>query len=156
MTHHNQLEDKLGGADNFRQWKYIISLILEENDLDQFITGEVPKLEGYEAKDAHKRIMNKGKIIIAYYIKDHLIPHVSSLNTPNEVLYSLTKLFKGNNITQKMKLWNQVKDAKIQNSKTMQSYFTTVSQIKEQLEAFKECRRRRYCYHHLEWSHKIM
>ena len=36
MTHHTQLEDKLGGVDNFRAWKYIISLILEEDDLDKF------------------------------------------------------------------------------------------------------------------------
>ena len=43
MTHHTQLEDKLGGADNFRAWKYKISLILEENDLDQYITEEAPE-----------------------------------------------------------------------------------------------------------------
>ena len=41
MTHHTHLEDKLGGTDNFQAWKYIISLILEENDLDQSISGEV-------------------------------------------------------------------------------------------------------------------
>ena len=40
MTQHTQLEDKLGGADNFQACKYIISLILEENDLDQYISEE--------------------------------------------------------------------------------------------------------------------
>ena len=49
MTHDTQIKDKLGGADNFRAWKYIISLILEENDLDQYITGEVPEPEVDEA-----------------------------------------------------------------------------------------------------------
>ena len=34
MTHHTLLEDNLGGVDNFQAWKYMISLILEENDLD--------------------------------------------------------------------------------------------------------------------------
>ena len=77
MTHHTQLEDKLGGADNFRAWKYRISLIFEENDLDQFITREVPEPEGDEDEDAHKRSMDKAKRIIVYSIKDHLIPHVS-------------------------------------------------------------------------------
>ena len=81
MTHHTQLKDKLGGADNFRAWKYRISIILEDNDLDQFINGEVPEPEGNKAKDAHKRSMAKAKIIIAYSIKDHLIPHVSSFKT---------------------------------------------------------------------------
>ena len=53
MTHHTQLENKLGGIDNFWAWKYRISLILKENDLDQYISGEVPDTEGDEAKDSH-------------------------------------------------------------------------------------------------------
>ena len=76
ITHHTQLEDKLGGANNFQAWKYRISLILEENDLDQYITEEVPEPEGDEAKYTHKRSMSKAKRIIADSIKDH--PHVSS------------------------------------------------------------------------------
>ena len=51
---------------------------------------------------------------------------------------SLTKLFEGKNINQKMALRNQLKNVKIQNSDTIQSYFTRVSQIKEQLEAVEE------------------
>ena len=50
MTHDTQLDDKLGGVDNFRAWKYRISLILEENKLDKNINGEVPAPEGDEAK----------------------------------------------------------------------------------------------------------
>ena len=37
-----------------------------------------------------------------------------------------------------MTLRNQLKNVKIQNEETIQSYFTTVSQIKEQLEAVDE------------------
>ena len=113
MTQHTHLEDKLGGADNFQACKYIISLILEENDLDQFITGEVPELEGDEAKDAHKRSMYKGKRIIAYYTNDHHIPHVSAFKTSKEVYDALTKMFEGNNINRKMTLRNQLKNVKI-------------------------------------------
>ena len=54
-THNAQLEDKLRGADNFQAWKYRISLILEEKDLDQYINGEVLEPEGYEAKATHKK-----------------------------------------------------------------------------------------------------
>ena len=98
MTHHTQLDDKIGGVDNFRTWKYIISLILEDNDLDQFINGEVLELEGDEAKAAHKRSMAKAKRIIVDSIKDCLIPHVSAFKTPKEVYDSLTKMFEGKNI----------------------------------------------------------
>ena len=100
MTHHTQLEDNLGEADCFQAWKYRISLILEENDLDQYISTEVPKPEGDEAKAIHKKNMVKAKRIIADSIKDHLIPHVSSLKISKEVFDALTKLFEGKNINQ--------------------------------------------------------
>ena len=57
-------------------------LILEENDLKGFIEEEVVKPEGDEAKEKYKKNMVKAKRIIADSIKDHLIPHVSSLKTP--------------------------------------------------------------------------
>ena len=101
MTHHTQLEDKLGGANNFRAWKYKISLILEENDLDQLINGEVSEPKGDEAKDAHKRSMDKAKRIIVDSIKGHLIPHVSSFNTLKELYYALTKMFRKEKISTK-------------------------------------------------------
>ena len=78
--------------------------------------------------------MAKAKRIIAYFIKDHLIPHASSFNTPKKVYDALTKMFEGKNINCKTNLRNQLKNVKIQNSDTIQSYFTSVSQIKEQLE----------------------
>ena len=138
MTHHTQLEDKLGGVGNFRAWKKKISLILQENYLDQYIIEEVPKIEWDEPKASHKRSMDKAKRIITYSIKDHLIPHVSSFKTPKEVYDALTKIFEGKNINWKMKLRNQLKNVKIQNSDTMQYYFARVSQIKEQLEAIED------------------
>ena len=138
MTHHAQQEDKLRGVDTFRAWNYIISLALEENDLDQYIIGEVPEPEGYDVKAAHKRSMAKDKRIIAYSIKDHLIPHVFAFKTPKEVYETFTKMFEGNNINQKRNLRNQLKNVKIQNSVTIKSYFTRVSQIKEQIEAIEE------------------
>ena len=76
-----------------RIWKCIFSLILEENDLDQFISRDVPKPEGDEAKASHKRSM--AKRIIADSIKDHLIPCVSSFKTLKEVYDSLTNMFEG-------------------------------------------------------------
>ena len=51
---------------------------------------------------------------------------------------ALTKLFEGKNINQKMTMRNQLKNVKIQNAETIQSYFTRVPQIKEQLEAIDE------------------
>ena len=124
MTHHTHLEDKLGGDDNFWAQKYKISLILEENDLAQFISGDVPEPEGDEAKAAHKRSMVKAKRIIADSIKDHLIPHVSSFKTSKEVYDDLKKMFEGKNIKQKMTLRNHLKNVKIHNSETIHNSYS--------------------------------
>ena len=70
MTHHTKLE----GTDNFRAWKYRISLILEENDLDKYISDEVPTLKRDEDKAMNNKNLVKDKRIIAYSIKDHFIP----------------------------------------------------------------------------------
>ena len=138
MSHHTKLDENLEGADNFRAWKYRISLVLKENELDCYISGEFLVPKGDEDKALHKKNLVKAKRIIVDSIKDHLIPHVSSLKTPKEMFDSLTKLFEGKNINQKMTLRNQLKNVKIQNAETIQSYFTSISQIKEQLEAVEE------------------
>ena len=46
-------------------------------------------------------------------------------------------MFEGKNINHKMTLRNQLKNVKIQNSATIQSYFTRIAQIKE-LKAVEE------------------
>ena len=74
MSHHTKLDDKLEGANNFRAWKYRISFILEENELDTYISGEVPVPEEDEVKALHKKNLVKAKMIIADSIKDKLIP----------------------------------------------------------------------------------
>ena len=106
--------------------------------LDIYTSGEVLVQEGDEAKAYHKKNLGKAKRIIANSIKDHLIPHVSSLKTPKEMFDSLNKLFEGKNTNRKMTLRKQLKNVNIQNAETIQSYFTKVSQIKKQLEAVEE------------------
>ena len=82
-------------------------------------------------KSLHRKKLVKAKKIIADSIMDHLIPHVCSLKTNKEMFDSLSKLFEGKNINQNMTLRKQLKNVKIQNAETIQSYFTVVSQIKE-------------------------
>ena len=74
MSHHTKLDEKFKGADKFQAWKYRISLVLEENELDSYIHEEVPVPEVDEEKALHKNKMVMEKRIIAEYIKDNLIP----------------------------------------------------------------------------------
>ena len=98
--------------------------------MDTYISREIPVREGDEAKALHKKNLVKAKKIIADSIPYHLIPQVYSLKTLKEMFDSLTKLFEGKNINRKMTLRKQLKNVKIENAETIQSYFTRVSKIK--------------------------
>ena len=102
-----------------------------ENSVKEMIAD--PERE--EDKARHKKNMVRDKRIIAHSSKDHLIPHVSSLKTPKEMFDALTKSYEGKNINQNMTLRTQIKSVKMQNSETIQSYFTRLSQTKRQIEA---------------------
>ena len=65
MSHHTKLDEKIEGDDNFRAWNHRISLVLEENDLDSYISEEVLVPEGDEAKSLHKKKLVMEKRIIA-------------------------------------------------------------------------------------------
>ena len=64
-------------------------------------------------KALQKKNLVKAKKMIVDSIMDHLIPQVSSLNTPKEIFYSSIKLFEGKNINLKMTLRKQLKNVKI-------------------------------------------
>ena len=105
-------------------------LILQENDLDGFVKEEVKEPEEFEAKSKYKKDM-----VIENYIKDNLIPRVSSRKTPKELFDAPSGLFEGRNINRKMTPRNHLKSVRAQKSKTMQPYFTRVAQIKDRLES---------------------
>ncbi len=135
MTPITKLDEKLEGAENFWAWKYRTMLILQENDLDEFVKVEVPEPEGEEVKAKFKKDMIRTKRIIADSIKDHLIPHVSPLETPMKMYDAFARLFESQNINQRMTLRTQLKNVKVDKSENVQAYLSRVSQIKEQLHA---------------------
>ena len=86
----------------------------------------------------HKKNLVKAKKIIVGSITDQLLPQVSTLKTPKMFEYSLTKLFEGKTINQNMNLRNQLKNVKIQNAETIQSYFTRSLKSKNNLKHRKK------------------
>jgi hypothetical protein len=135
MSASTKLVDKLEGVENFRAWKYRIELTLEENDLARFIKEDVPKLADVAAKAKHQKDTIRAKRIIADFVKDHLIPQVSSKKTPKEMINALTRLYEGKNINRKMNLRTQLKNTRMQKGETIQEYFSRISKFKKQLEA---------------------
>ena len=54
-----KLDEKLEGIDNFWAWKYRVMLILEENDLENFVKEEVPEPDEDEAKEKYENNLVK-------------------------------------------------------------------------------------------------
>ena len=73
--------------------------------------------------------------IIVDYIKDHLIPQVSSKKTPKKMYDALSRMYDRRNINRKMNLRAQLKGTKMRKRESIQEYFTRVSQFKEKLSA---------------------
>ena len=84
----------------------------EENELDTYMSREVPVPEEMRLEALHKKNLVKAKKIIVDLITDQLIPHVSSLKT-SKMFYSLIKLSEDKNLNQKMALRKQLKNVKI-------------------------------------------
>ena len=73
--------------------------------------------------------------IIADFIKDHLIPQVSSKKTPKKMYDALSKMYEGKNININMNLRTQLKGTKMSKPEFVQDYFTRITHIKEKLSA---------------------
>jgi hypothetical protein len=98
MSGSTKLVDKLEGVEKFCAWKYRIGLVLEENNLAEFVKGEIMESDDAAEKAKHQKDTIRAKRIIANSIKDRLILYVSSKKNPKEMFYSLTRMYEGNNI----------------------------------------------------------
>ena len=61
MTNNTKVDEKLEGVDNFKAQKYKMLLILEENDLEEYVEKQVAEPKGDEVKDKHKNNIVKEK-----------------------------------------------------------------------------------------------
>jgi len=69
-------------VDNFCAWKCRTALILEESYFSRLIKENVLEPADVTTKEKYQKDMVRDKRIITESIKDHLIPQVSSNNTP--------------------------------------------------------------------------
>ena len=127
MSASTKLVDKLEGVENFRAWKYRIGLVLKENDLAEFVKGEIPEPDDAAEKAKHQKDTIRAKRIIADSIKDHLIPYVSSKKTLKEMFDALTILYERKNINHKMNLRTQLKNKRMQKGEMIHEYFSRIS-----------------------------
>ena len=95
MTNSMKSENNLDGASNFIAWKTRIDLILAKNKVLDIVKGKImePQFEeGKEKEPQNVAIMEKLKggdinvmSIIVDFVKDHLIPCISHLDSSKKM-----------------------------------------------------------------------
>jgi hypothetical protein len=110
-------------------------MILDENDLLEHVTVGVLEPEEEDQKTKHKKNEKKAKRIVSDSIKDHLIPHISELQTARQMYEALNRLYESKDISRNLTLRNQLRNMKMDNSEYVTSYLMRVSQIRDQLAA---------------------
>ena len=100
-----------------RTWSSIApifsSLFTKSAESNHFLLEHIPWMNKFhDPRRPFKVAITTSTFFTSDSIKDHLIPQVYLLKTPNEMFYSLTKLFEGKNINRKMTSRNQLKNVK--------------------------------------------
>jgi hypothetical protein len=126
-------EDRLVGAANFNAWKYRIINILEENDLEDFISREIEEPTTNTARATYKRKQTKAKRIIFYSIKDNMMPIIGHLRTAKDCFDALANLYEKKAPTQKRILKKQLRTLKMGKDDTVATFFSKIAQTKDQL-----------------------
>ena len=69
-----KVEDRLEGASNFIPWKSRVCLLLEKNDLLQFVKAKGPEPEAKEDKPRWRKDDAKARRILVDSVRDRLVP----------------------------------------------------------------------------------
>jgi hypothetical protein len=97
MRNKTLVEDRLDGSSNFSSWKSRLHITLEESDLLRLIEKTLPTTTTDEEKVEWKTDDVKARKIIIYSVRDHLLPHISTLKTTYLMYDVLKKMFESNN-----------------------------------------------------------
>ena len=103
-------QDRLDGASNFGVWKARLSLLLEENGIKDYATigvvvpTDATPLATYKKEDA------KARRIILDGVKDHIVPHISELDTVKKMWDAILNLYQNSTTNRKMILIDKLKN----------------------------------------------
>ena len=107
--------------------------ILEERDLDSFVTSVIEEPTTNARRTNYKKNQAKEKRIIYDSMKDNLMSVITPLKTTKECFDIITNIYEKKYPTQKRALKNKLHNMKMEKDETMESFFTNISQVKDQL-----------------------
>ena len=82
-------EEKLSSSTNYNSWKARLTTILEENDLDDIVFNVIEEPTSNAGRLAYKRKQVKARRIIYDYVKETVMPNITTLKTGKECFDAL-------------------------------------------------------------------
>jgi hypothetical protein len=99
------------------------------------LEGTLPAITTNEEKAKWKIDDVKARKTIIYLVRDHLLPHISTLKTTYLMYDALKKMFERNNTNIALKLKHQLQNLKMMEDDTNATFFINISEIIDQLGA---------------------
>ena len=126
-------EDRLEGASNFNVWKLRIMTILQEHDLEHYVTVVMEEPTSNAGRAAFKKSQTKAKRIIFDSVKDSIMPAMASIMTAKECMDTLVNLYEKKAPSQKRTLENKLKYLMMEKGESVASFCSRIAQIRDQL-----------------------
>ena len=104
-----------------------------EFDLDDLVTRDLEEPTSGAGRFAFRNKQAKAKRLMFESIKDSMMPLLLPLATAKECMDALSKLYDTKAPSQKRSLKKQLHSIKMDKNETVASFFSRISQLKEQL-----------------------
>ena len=105
-------EEKLEGSANYNAWKATLTVILEENDLDDLVFNTIEEPTINVGRISFKKKQAKDRRISYDSVKETLMPTITPLNTAKECFDTLTNLYEKKAPSQKRFLKKRIRTLK--------------------------------------------
>jgi hypothetical protein len=126
-------EDRIKGAANFNVWKLWITNILQEHDLEQYVTTVVEEPTTNVGRAAFTKSQAKAKRIIFDSVKDNIMLAMTLLMTAKDCMDTLVNLYEKHAPSQKRTLKHKLKYLKMEKGESLASCCSRIAQIRDQL-----------------------
>jgi hypothetical protein len=127
MVNTLKIEGKLEGETNFQAWKARVLLLLEENDLKEFVESVVESPIDLQELVAHKKKEVKAKWVLLEPVKDHLISHIAKKTSAKEMYDALVGLYQNGITGRKLHLKHQLQVVKMSSEHTIVNYLMKIT-----------------------------
>lgn len=123
-------------ADNFTNWKFRVTVLLEEKGVDSVINAE-PKLEGLDEKSLGQFKVKdaKARNTILMCVSDKHIEYVKSCSTAFSMIKNLESIFERKSILSKLFIRKKLLQLKYQDGQDLQEHFSSFDSLIRDLES---------------------